>query len=532
MIGKRFRWFSPLVIMAVLAFMLPAQAGLASASSSVPTPVIYPDGATSTNGDGFVVRFSDTAGGDPIYYTTDGSDPRTSSSATLYTQYVNAMHSETVQAAAHDPVAGWSGVAAAIFSISGVTGNSSSIGGLPSPTIYPNGDGGAFPSAVSVTIGDTAGGDPIYYTTDDSNPETSSTRTLYTGTFTVSQSETVEASVYDNELGWYGPSLDTFHINGSSSVQAPTIDPAGGTFTTAPKVSIDGLFGGETAYYTTDGSDPTTSSTAIPYTGLGVLTVSQSETFKVAIHDPEAGWSSVASATFTVNSGAPVITPDGGSFTTAQSVSISGVPSGYIVLYTTDGNSPEAENYNTLIEYTGPFTVSQSETVNAAYKDQSNNWSSVASATFTINSSATPATSNTAPGVTTTSLPVGQKPISFTVGRNSYTAGGQSFAMDAPPFIANGRLLVPVRYLANALGARTDWDADTRTVAVSTSASNIRIVIGSTALTVNGQAQAMDQAPVIKDGRTYLPARYVAEALGYDVSWDASSRTVTVSQGN
>ena len=128
-----------------------------------------------------------------------------------------------------------------------------------------------------------------------------------------------------------------------------------------------------------------------------------------------------------------MITPDGGSFTTAQSVSISGVPSGYIVLYTTDGNSPEAENYNTLIEYTGPFTVSQSETVNAAYKDQSNNWSSVASATFTINSSATPATSNTAPGVTTTSLPVGQKPIGFTVGQNSYTAGGQSFANGCAP---------------------------------------------------------------------------------------------------
>ena len=187
-----------------------------------------------------------------------------------------------------------------------------------------------------------------------------------------------------------------------------------------------------------------------------------------------------------------------------------------------------------LLKYTRPFTVSQSETVNAANEDQSNNWSSVASATFTINSSPTPATSNTEPERTTTApLPVGQNPIGFTVGRNSYTAGGQSFEMDAYPFIvAYGRLLVPIRYLANALGAQTDWDGNTQTVIVSTSVYNIQMAIRNTTLTVNGQTQAMDQALVIKDGRAYLPARYVAEALGYAVSWDANSRTVAVSQRN
>ena len=55
-------------------------------------------------------------------------------------------------------------------------------------------------------------------------------------------------------------------------------------------------------------------------------------------------------------------------------------------------------------------------------------------------------------------------------------------------------------------------------------------MIGSTTLTVNGQTQTMDQAPVIRDGRTYLPARYVAEAFGDNVSWDAASQTVTVSR--
>jgi hypothetical protein len=54
------------------------------------------------------------------------------------------------------------------------------------------------------------------------------------------------------------------------------------------------------------------------------------------------------------------------------------------------------------------------------------------------------------------------------------------------------------------------------------------MVIGSTFLTVNGQTQTMDQAPVIKNGRTYLPAKWVANALGYQVDWDAQIQDVLI----
>ncbi len=120
----------------------------------------------------------------------------------------------------------------------------------------------------------------------------------------------------------------------------------------------------------------------------------------------------------------------------------------------------------------------------------------------------------------------------FVIGLNQYFVNDQTpgIQMDAAPYIdaSSGRTLVPVRYLADALGATTNWDADTQTVAVTTAVYNISMVIGSTTLTVNGQAQTMDVAPVINDGRTYLPARYVAKTLGYNVDWDATNKIVVI----
>ncbi len=120
----------------------------------------------------------------------------------------------------------------------------------------------------------------------------------------------------------------------------------------------------------------------------------------------------------------------------------------------------------------------------------------------------------------------------FVIGLNQYFVNDQTpgIQMDAAPYIdaSSGRTLVPVRYLADALGATTNWDASTQTVTVTTAVYNISMVIGSTTLTVNGQAQTMDVAPVINDGRTYLPARYVAETLGYNVDWDAKNKIVVI----
>jgi hypothetical protein len=120
----------------------------------------------------------------------------------------------------------------------------------------------------------------------------------------------------------------------------------------------------------------------------------------------------------------------------------------------------------------------------------------------------------------------------FVIGFNQYFVNNQTpgISMDAAPYIdaSSGRTLVPVRYLGDALGATTNWDADTQEVTVSTDVYNVSMSIGSTTLTVDGQAQTMDVAPVIKDGRTYLPARWVANVLGYQVDWNAQYQIVII----
>ncbi len=122
----------------------------------------------------------------------------------------------------------------------------------------------------------------------------------------------------------------------------------------------------------------------------------------------------------------------------------------------------------------------------------------------------------------------GQQPIGFIVNQSSYTMGGQSFTMDGAPFVSNGRTLVPVRYLADALGAQTAWDAADQTITITRGGTALDLVIGSTAITTNGTVSQMDAAPVVENGRTYLPARYIAEAFGYTVSWDAAAQTINI----
>ncbi len=108
------------------------------------------------------------------------------------------------------------------------------------------------------------------------------------------------------------------------------------------------------------------------------------------------------------------------------------------------------------------------------------------------------------------------------------TTAVQSQTLDVAPLIQNGRTLVPLRFIGETLGARVDWNEATRQVSYTTEQRAIILTLNSTKAMVDGQSIALDVAPTVVSGRTLVPLRFVSEYLNAMVDWDATARTATV----
>lgn len=105
--------------------------------------------------------------------------------------------------------------------------------------------------------------------------------------------------------------------------------------------------------------------------------------------------------------------------------------------------------------------------------------------------------------------------------------------MDVAPFIRNSRTYTPVRYLAYALGLSDQeitWEPAAQRVTLAHGAVKVELIISRPAIIVNGEEQPIDAAPLIEQGRTFLPARFVAEAFGFKVGWNKQSQAVMISR--
>lgn len=99
---------------------------------------------------------------------------------------------------------------------------------------------------------------------------------------------------------------------------------------------------------------------------------------------------------------------------------------------------------------------------------------------------------------------------------------------DAPPIVKDGRTLIPVRTLAEGFGASVEWVSEEQKVTISKGETNIVLHIDSNIAVVNGQEVEIDVASTLYDGRTYVPLRFIAETLGLYVNYDEETGVIEI----
>ena len=114
------------------------------------------------------------------------------------------------------------------------------------------------------------------------------------------------------------------------------------------------------------------------------------------------------------------------------------------------------------------------------------------------------------------------------IGSNMIRVDGEIKRNDAYPYINNNRTYMPVRFVAENLGADVEWNEETRTAHIISEEADIYVCADSKTITIDGKKVKMDTAPEILNDRMMLPIRFIAEALNCSVKWDENAQKVTI----
>ena len=308
-----------------------------------PTPVCTPVGAVYHSAQ--TVILTSSLSNATIFYTTDGTPPSEingNASGTTKSMTsggsVNVNANMTLEAIAY--LKGWSDSATAIATYT--------LQCLP-PSFSP--PAGSYNNSQTVTLSSN-NGTSIFYTLDGTTPgekqgtPTGTTKMMSSGgTLTISSNTTVQAIA--SMSGWSDSTVSSAKY--SLQCSNPTFSPTAGSYSSAQTVTLSSATTGSTIIYTTDGTTPgekngipTGTAKAVPTGGTVPITVTTTLvaiTYKVGYID-----SSVSNGAYTLHCTAPTFSLAAGTYNTVRTVTITSVPSGATILYTTDGSTPGENN--------------------------------------------------------------------------------------------------------------------------------------------------------------------------------------------
>ncbi|WP_046212386.1 copper amine oxidase N-terminal domain-containing protein [Paenibacillus wulumuqiensis] len=109
--------------------------------------------------------------------------------------------------------------------------------------------------------------------------------------------------------------------------------------------------------------------------------------------------------------------------------------------------------------------------------------------------------------------------------------GDKTTMMDTMPVVKNGTTYIPLRYLAEGIGAKVKWNKSAGEVTVMAGKDTMKFWINKTAVNVNGKTQQLEATSMVNsDGRTLVPLRSITELLGWDVKWNKSNGAITLTK--
>ena len=120
--------------------------------------------------------------------------------------------------------------------------------------------------------------------------------------------------------------------------------------------------------------------------------------------------------------------------------------------------------------------------------------------------------------------------ITMKVGRANATVNGENVPLDVPIIIdkESNRTLVPLRFIAEAFGAEVNWIAKNKEIDIALNGETIVLFVGKKTAFIDKAKLTLDTAPIILFSRTLVPIRFIAEAFGADVQWNAKNKEIVI----
>ena len=110
----------------------------------------------------------------------------------------------------------------------------------------------------------------------------------------------------------------------------------------------------------------------------------------------------------------------------------------------------------------------------------------------------------------------------------SVVIDGNTLISDVAPQNINGRTMVPMRSIFESLGATITWNAETKQAVAVKGDKRVTLTLNSATAYINGEAKTLESPAISYNGYTLVPARFVAEAFGANVTWDGDTKTVYI----